>query len=135
MVVFYHNVFTPKYGRKIIYNQYRSSLGEIFRRLCSYKGVENIEGHLMPNHVRMLVSIPPRLSVSSFMGYLKGKSVLMMFDKHANLKYKFDNRHFLSESFNNLGIVEECKLDLMKPQLRNIYKNKEIIQWMISSRA
>lgn len=89
----------------------------------------------MPDHVRMLVSIPPRLSESSFMGYLKGKSVLMMFDKHANLKYKFDNRHFLVESFNNLGIVEECKLDLLKPQLRNIYKNKEIIQWMISSRA
>lgn len=79
----------------------------------------------MPDHVRMLVSIPPRLSESSFMGYLKGKSVLMMFDKHANLKYKFDNRHFLVESFNNLGIVEECKLDLMKPQLRNIFKSRK----------
>ena len=70
----YHIVFTPKYRRKVIYNQYRSSLGEIFHRLCSYKGVEIIEGHLMPNHVHMLVSIPPRVSVSSFMGYLKGKS-------------------------------------------------------------
>lgn len=83
--MFYHIVFTPKYRRKIIYNQYRSSLGEIFRHLCSYKGVEIIEGHLMPDHVHMLVSIPPRLSVSSFMGYLKGKSALMMFDRHANL--------------------------------------------------
>ena len=91
----YHIVFTPKYRRKVIYNQYRSSLGEIFHRLCSYKGVEIIEGHLMPDHVHMLVSIPPRISVSSFMGYLKGKSALMMFDKHANLKYKFGNRHFL----------------------------------------
>ena len=95
----YHIVFTPKYRRKVIYNQYRSSLGEIFRRLCSYKGVEIIEGHLMPDHVHMLVSILPRISVSSFMGYLKGKSALMMFDKHANLKYKFGNRHFWAKGY------------------------------------
>ena len=99
MDVFYHIVFTPKYRRKVIYNQYRSSLGEIFHRLCSYKGVEIIEGHLMPDHVHMLVSIPPKISVSSFMGYLKGKSALMMFDKHANLKYKFGNRHFWAEGY------------------------------------
>ena len=74
----YHIVFTPKYRRKVIYNQYRSSLGEIFHKLCSYKGVEIIEGHLMPDHVHMLVSIPPRISVASFMGYLKGKDALMM---------------------------------------------------------
>lgn len=89
----HHIVFTPKYRRKVIYNQYRGSLGEIFQRLCSYKSLEIIEGHLMSDHVHMLVSIPPRISVSSFMGYLKGKSALMMFDKHANLKYKFCNRH------------------------------------------
>jgi len=75
------------------------SLGEIFHRLCQYKGVEIIEGHLMPDHVHMLVSIPPRMSVASFMGYLKGKSALMMFDKHANLKYKFGNRHFWAEGY------------------------------------
>lgn len=69
----YHIVFTPKYRRKIIYNQYRQSIGEIFRRLCPYKGVEIIEGHLMPDHVHMLVNIPSKISVSSFMGYLKGK--------------------------------------------------------------
>lgn len=96
----YHVVFTPKYRRKAIYNQYRDSLGEILRQLCSYKGgVEIIEGHLMPDHVHMLVSIPPKLAVSSFMGCLKGKSALMMFDKHANLKYKFGNRHFWSEGY------------------------------------
>ena len=95
----YHIVFTPKYRRKVIYNQYRSSLGEIFHRLCSYKGIEIIEGHLMLDHVHMLVSIPPRISVASFMGYLKGKSSLMMFDKHANLKYKFGNRHFWAEGY------------------------------------
>ena len=95
----YHIVFTPKYRRKIIYNQYRDSLGEIFRQLRGYKGVEIIEGHLMPDHVHMLVSIPPKLSVASFMGYLKGKSALMMFDKHANLKHEFGNRHFWSEGY------------------------------------
>ena len=87
-------MFTPKYRRRVIYNQYRSSLGEIFHRLCSYKGVKIIEGHLMPDHVDMLVSISSRISVLSFMGYLKGKSALMMFDKHANIKYKFGNQHF-----------------------------------------
>ena len=69
------------------------------KQLCNYKGVEIIEGHLMPDHVHMLVSIPPKLSVSSFMGYLKGKSALMMFDRHANLKYKFGNRHFWAEGY------------------------------------
>ena len=91
----YHIVFTPKYRRKVIYNQYRNSLREILRRLCEYKGVKIIEGgELMADHVHMLVLIPPKISVSSFMGYLKDKSALMMFDKHANLKYKFGNRHF-----------------------------------------
>jgi len=95
----YHIVFTPKYRRKVIYNQYRNSLREILRRLCEYKGVKIIEGELMADHVHMLVLIPPKISVSSFMGYLKGKSALMMFDKHANLKYKFGNRHFWSEGY------------------------------------
>lgn len=95
----YHIVFTPKYRRKIIYNQYKKSVGEILRSLCKYKGVELLEGHLKTDHVHMLVSIPPKISVSSFMGYLKGKSTLMLFDRHANLKYKFGNRHFWSEGY------------------------------------
>jgi putative transposase len=95
----YPIVVTPKYRRKAIYNQYRQSVGQILRSLCGYKGVELIEGHLMSDHVHMLVSIPPKISVSSFMGYLKGKSALMMFDKHANLKYKFGNRHFWAEGY------------------------------------
>ena len=95
----YHIVFTPKYRRKIIYNQYKADIRDIIKQLCSYKGVEIIEGHLMPDHIHMLVSIPPKYSVSSFMGYLKGKSALMIFDRHANLKYKFGNRHFWSEGF------------------------------------
>ena len=95
----YHIVFTPKYRRKIIDNQYRESLKGILRQLCSYKQVEILEGHLMPDHVHMMVSIPPKMSVANFMGYLKGKSALMMFEKHANLKYKYGNRKFWAEGY------------------------------------
>ena len=87
------------YRRKIIYNQYRESIKEIIKSLCKYKGVEIMEGHLMADHVHMLVSIPPKYSISSIMGYLKDKSALMIFDKHANLKYKFGSRHFWSEGY------------------------------------
>ena len=76
----YHIVFTPKYRRKIIYNQLKEDIRDILKQLCAYKGVEIIEGHLMPDHIHILVSIPPKMSVSSFMGYLKGKSALMIFD-------------------------------------------------------
>lgn len=95
----YHIVFTPKYRRKVIYNQYKESIRDIIKQLCAYKGVEIIEGHLMPDHIHMLVSIPPKYSVAQFMGYLKGKSALMIFDKHANLKYKYGNRHFWAEGY------------------------------------
>ena len=95
----YHIVFTPKYRREIIYNQYRESLREIIKLLCKYKGVEILEGHLMPDHVHLVLSIPLKLSVSAFMGYLKGKNALMMFERHANLKYKFGNRKFWAEGY------------------------------------
>ena len=90
----YHIVFTPKYRRKAIYYKVREDLISIIRQLCLYKGVEIIEGHMMPDHVHMLVLIPPKLAISDFMGYLKSKSALMIFDKHTNLKYKFGNRNF-----------------------------------------
>ena len=92
----YHIIFTPKYRRKIIYNKYRESIRDILKSLCSCKGIEILEGHLMPDHVHLLLSIPPKYSVSSIMGYLKGKSSLMIFERHANLKYQFGNRHFWS---------------------------------------
>ena len=95
----YHIVFTPKYRRKVIYNKYREDLREILKMLCDWKGVEILEGHLMPDHIHMLVSVPPKISVSSFMGYLKGKSSLLMFDRHANLKYKYGNRKFWAEGY------------------------------------
>ena len=105
----YHIVFTPKYRRKIIYNQIRKDTGEIMQELCKYKGVEIIEGHMMPDHVHMLLSIPPKYSVSSVMGYLKGKSALMIFERHANLKYKYGNRHFWCEGYyvSTVGLNEE----------------------------
>ena len=94
-----HIIFTPKYRRKIIYNQYKESIVQILKDLCKWKGVEIIEGKAMVDHIHLLVSIPPKMSVSSFMGYLKGKSALMIFDRHANLKYKYGNRHFWARGY------------------------------------
>ena len=90
----YHIVFTPKYRRKIIYHQLRADIREIIKDLCKWKGVTIIEGHLMSDHVHLLLSIPPKYAVSSIMGYLKGRSSMMIFERHANLKYKFGNKHF-----------------------------------------
>jgi putative transposase len=95
----YHVVFTPKYRRKVVYYQLRKDLQEILKDLCKWKGVKIVEGHMMPDHVHLLLSIQPKLSVSSFMGYLKGKSAMMLFDRHANLKYKYGNRHFWATGY------------------------------------
>jgi len=95
----YHIVFAPKYRRKIIFGKYRAKIGGILRRLCEHKGVKIIEAEMCPDHVHMLVSIPPKISVSSFMGYLKGKSTLMIFDQFANLKYKYGNRRFWADGY------------------------------------
>lgn len=90
----YHIVFAPKYRRRVIYGQLRAEIGQILRKLCEEKKVEIIEANAMPDHIHMLVSIPPYLSIAQFMGFLKGKSTLMIFDRHANLKYKYGSRHF-----------------------------------------
>ena len=90
----YHIVFSPKYRRQEIYGKIKTDIGKILRQLCYQKGVEIIEAELCPDHIHMLVSISPKYSVASFVGYLKGKSSLMIFDRHANLKYKYGNRHF-----------------------------------------
>ena len=84
----YHIVFAPKYRRQVIYGKIKADIGQIIRKLCEWKGVEIIEAEACPDHIHMLVSIPPKISVSSFMGYL------MIFDKHANLKYRYGNREF-----------------------------------------
>ena len=90
----YHIVFAPKYRRQVIYKNIRADVGQILATLCKRKGIEIIEAEAMPDHIHMLVRIPPKYSVSEVMGYLKGKSSLMIFEKHANLKYKYGNRHF-----------------------------------------
>ena len=90
----YHIVFAPKYRRQIIYGKIKAEIGRILRTLCDRKGVEIIEAEACPDHIHMLVSIPPKYSVSEFMGYLKGKSSLMIFDKSANMKYRYGNRQF-----------------------------------------
>ena len=95
----YHVIIVPKYRRKVVYGKLRKDIGEILRRLCDYKHVEIIEAHAMPDHIHMLLSIPPSLSVSEFMGYLKGKSTLMIFERHANLKYKYGRRTFWSKGY------------------------------------
>ena len=108
----YHIVFIPKYRRKEIYGKLRFDIGQIIRQLCSYKGVEIIEAHAMPDHIHMLVRIPPKIAVSNFMGYLKGKSSLMIFERHANLKYKYGNRNFWAKGF----FVSTVGLDTNKVQ-------------------
>ena len=87
-------MFIPKYRRKVVYGKLRRDIGIILRRLCEYKGVEIVEANACINHIHMLVKISPKLSVSQFMGYLKGKSALMILENHANLKYKYGQRTF-----------------------------------------
>ena len=90
----YHIVFAPKYRRQVIYGRIREDIGKMLRKLCEYKGIEIHEAEACKDHIHMLVSIPPKYSVSQIMGYLKGKSSLMIFEKYANMKYKYGNRHF-----------------------------------------
>ena len=90
----YHIVFAPKYRRQIIYGKIKQDIGQMLRKLCEYKGVEIIEAEACKDHIHMLISIPPKYSVAQIMGYLKGKSSLKIYEKYANLKYKYGNRHF-----------------------------------------
>ena len=90
----YHIVFAPKYRRKVFYEEKRLEIREIIRKLCEWKGVEIVEGEVCPDHIHILVKIPPKMSVSSFMGYLKGKSSLMIFQKWGNMKLAYRNREF-----------------------------------------
>ena len=90
----YHLVFAPNYRRQVIYGKIKKDIGIMLRKLCEYKQVEIIEAEACSDHIHMLVSIPPKYSVSQIMGYLKGKSSLMIFEKYANMKYKYGNRHF-----------------------------------------
>src|SRR3712207_5415878 len=118
----YHIVFAPKYRRQIIYGKIKKDIGQILRKLCEYKGVEIIEANACTDHIHMLVSIPPKLSVAQFMGYLKGKSSLMIFDRHANLKYKYGNRHFWCRGYyvDTVGRNKKAIQEYIKNQLQEI---------------
>lgn len=115
----YHIVFAPKYRRKEIYGALRKDIGEILRKLCEQKGAEIIEAEACPDHIHMLVSIPPYISIAQFMGYLKGKSSLMIFDRHANLKYKYGNRHFWCRGYyvDTVGRNKERIAEYIRHQL------------------
>ena len=114
-------MFAPKYRRQVIYGKIKADIGQILRKLCDQKGVEIIEANACPDHIHMLVSIPPKISVSSFMGYLKGKSSLMIFDRHANLKYKYGNRHFWCKGFyvDTVGKNKNAIAKYIQNQLQN----------------
>ena len=114
----YHVVFIPKYRRKEIYGKIRADIGRIIRQLCEYKGVEIVEAHACSDHIHMLVKIPPKIAVSNFMGYLKGKSSLMIFERHANLKYKYGNRNFWAKGYfvSTVGLNAEIVKEYIKNQ-------------------
>ena len=114
----YHIVFIPKYRRKEIYGKIKADIGKILRKLCEYKEVEIIEAHAMKDNIHMLITIPPKLAVSSFMGYLKGKSSLMIFERHANLKYKYGNRNFWAKGYfvSTVGLKDEVVREYIRNQ-------------------
>ena len=124
----YHIVFAPKFRRRVIYGKLRKDIGKILRNLCARKGVEIIEANACIDHIHMLVSIPPKLSVAQFVGYLKGKSSLIIFERHAQLKYKFGNRKFWCKGYyvDTVGrnkaaiqkyIQQQMQEDMMEDQL------------------
>ena len=130
----YHIVFAPKYRRMEIYGQIKQDIGVILRKLCQQKGVEIIEARACPDHIHMLISIPPKYSVSQIMGYLKGKSILMIFDRHANLKYKYGNRHFWARGYyvdtvgrNKKQIAEYIRNQLASDQIADQIGLKEFV--------
>ena len=130
----YHIVFAPKYRRMEIYGQIKQDIGVILRKLCQQKGVEIIEARACPDHIHMLISIPPKYSVSQIMGYLKGKSSLMIFDRHANLKYKYGNRHFWARGYyvdtvgrNKKQIAEYIRNQLASDQIADQIGLKEFV--------
>lgn len=127
----YHIVFTPKYRRKAIFGKIRSDIGKYLRRLCEYKGVEIVEANACSDHIHMLIKDPPKISISSLMGYLKGKSALMIFDAHANLKYNYGNRHFWAEGYyvSTVGLNKNTiKKYIREQELEDMIKDKRSLK-------
>ena len=126
----YHIVFAPKYRRKVFFNQKRLEIGAILRSLCEWKGVEILEAEVCPDHIHMLLSIPPKLSVSGFMGYLKGKSSILIYQKYANLKFKYRNREFWCRGYyvDTVGKNKKAMKEYIANQLK---QDKEMEQMTI----
>lgn len=124
----YHIVFAPKYRRQVIYKQIKADVGKILRELSERKHVEIIAAECCPDHIHMLVTIPPHLSVSQYMGYLKSKSSLMIFDRHANLKYKYGNRHFWCRGYyvDTVGKYEGAIKEYINNQLKDDIMNDQL---------
>ncbi len=124
----YHVVFAPKYRRQEIYGKIKVDIGKILRQLCDQKGIDIIEAELCPDHVHMLLAIPPKYSVAQVMGYLKGKSSLMIFDRHANMKYKYGNRHFWCRGYyvDTVGRNKKAIEEYIRNQLTEDIANDQI---------
>ena len=124
----YHIVFAPKYRRQIIYGKIKQDIGQMLRKLCEYKGIEIHEAEACKDHIHMLVSIPPKYSVSQIMGYLKGKSSLMIYEKYANLKYKYGNRHFWCRGYyvSTVGRNRRAIEEYIKNQLQEDYTDDQL---------
>ena len=124
----YHIVFAPKYRRKVAYGKIKQDIANILSMLCKRKGVKIVEAEICPDHVHMLVEIPPSISVSYFVGYLKGKSTLMIFERHANLKYKYGSRNFLCRGYyvDTVGRNKKVIADYIRNQLEEDYASDQI---------
>ena len=124
----YHIVFAPKYRRQVIYGKIKKDIGIMLRKLCEYKGVEIIEAEACKDHIHMLVSIPPKYSVSQVMGYLKGKSSLMIFEKYANMKYKYGNRHFWCRGYyvDTVGRNKKVIEQYIRNQLQQDHEDEQL---------
>ena len=124
----YHIVFAPKYRRQEIYGQLKKDIGEIIRKLCDEKKIEILEANACTDHIHMLVSVPPYISIAQFMGFLKGKSTLMIFDRHANLKYKYGSRNFWCRGYyvDTVGRNERIISEYIQKQLQEDHMSDQI---------
>lgn len=124
----YHIVFAPKFRRQEIYGKLKKDIGQILRELCQRKGINIIEAERCPDHVHMLIEVPPKYSISEIMGYIKGKSSLIIFDRHANLKYKYGNRHFWCRGYyvDTVGRNEKMIKEYIQNQLKEDYYTDQI---------
>ena len=124
----YHIVFAPKYRRQVIYGKIKRDIGVMLRKLCQYKGIEIIEAEACSDHIHMLLSIPPKYSVAQVMGYLKGKSSLMIFEKYANLKYKYGQRSFWCRGYyvDTVGKNKKVIQEYIRNQLQEDYNYEQL---------